>query len=101
MSYGHINCEPDDEQVDEYRTTERHRHTPVPSSVDRDGVPYYIEQCSKCGVYAPRRTGICSGSNRTLDEFDDHSDGEGEDKDEDDGTDFDSSIDARLAEVAA
>ena len=96
MSYGHINREPDDEQVDEYRTTERHRHTPVPSSVDRDGVPYYIEQCSRCGVYAPRRTGICSGSNRTLDEFDDHSD----DDREDDGPDPDSS-DARLVEVAA
>ena len=54
--------------------TGRTEHEPVPDTVERDGVAYQVDRCSKCGVIAPRIDDVCRGENHTLDEFADHSD---------------------------
>lgn len=52
-------------------TEEQHRdlHEPIESIVQRNGTPYYIDQCRKCGIYAPRENSICRGRNLSLDAF--------------------------------
>ena len=62
-------CRPDPADVEEPPELDRADHDPVPEIVERDGVPYHVDRCRKCGAYAPRSDGVCRGRNRALDEF--------------------------------
>jgi hypothetical protein len=55
---------------DEDEEPARAEHWIIPDTVERDGVPYQLDRCAKCGIWAPRTDGVCQGANRTLAEFD-------------------------------
>ena len=52
-------------------------HDPVLDMIERDGVSYQVERCSKCGIIAPHTDSACRGMNHTLDEFTNHTDRSG------------------------